>query len=448
MLAGFGRRFVGHVLIDLPLGFLAAVAGSIALALSAAVATGSSLDTATARTVAQAGAVLGWTAYFWWGNHSGATVGKRALGLRLVRTTTGRPPGLGRALIRVIGAQVSLSFIGMGYWNALWDRERQTWHDQMADTVVVRVGTGAAPAAGEAAPGVPAPGTLRTPEDRPPRGFARLSPTERVVAGLVMATVIITGLVALAHHGTGRDVAVTPKHWPTSSANPTGAAPPSVHLPPVHVTPVPVTVTVAVPAAPHRAPVAPAAPAPPPPRATATRPVVATVGQVVVIKKYGAGLRAQPTTDAELLDGIPCGTVLDVIAQQPGWYHVLLSTPVSRRDTLLWDGWVGGVRVRPLTDAPSDDCRDAVTFPPGIEVVTGVPTGCLSLRTQPARTAPLVRRANPIASTVEDVCVQNGTHYWVVGGPVEVDGEDWLEVGADGIGRGWALADYLTPVTR
>ncbi len=39
----------------------------------------------------------------------------------------------------------------MGYWNALWDHERQTWHDQMADTVVVRVGTGAAPAAGEAA---------------------------------------------------------------------------------------------------------------------------------------------------------------------------------------------------------------------------------------------------------------------------------------------------------
>ncbi len=94
MRAGFGRRFVGHVLIDLLLGFIAAAAGSIALALSAAVVTGSSLDTATARTVAQAGAVLGWTAYFWWGNHSGATVGKRALGPRLVRTTTGRPPDL------------------------------------------------------------------------------------------------------------------------------------------------------------------------------------------------------------------------------------------------------------------------------------------------------------------------------------------------------------------
>lgn len=73
------------------------------------------------------------------GGPSGQTLGKRALGIRVVSFETGGPIGYGRAFIRWIGRYVSTVVILLGYFWMLWDGEKQTWHDKMARDVVVPV---------------------------------------------------------------------------------------------------------------------------------------------------------------------------------------------------------------------------------------------------------------------------------------------------------------------
>lgn len=68
----------------------------------------------------------------------GGTVGKRALALRVV-ATDGTGLGLGRALLReLIGRPLSLLGAGLGFLWMIGDPQRQTWHDKIASSVVVR----------------------------------------------------------------------------------------------------------------------------------------------------------------------------------------------------------------------------------------------------------------------------------------------------------------------
>jgi uncharacterized RDD family membrane protein YckC len=69
----------------------------------------------------------------------GGTVGKRLLGLR-VESREGGPPGTGQLLGRLLGRIVSALPALLGFFWALWDRRKQTWHDKLADTVVLRDG--------------------------------------------------------------------------------------------------------------------------------------------------------------------------------------------------------------------------------------------------------------------------------------------------------------------
>jgi uncharacterized RDD family membrane protein YckC len=66
---------------------------------------------------------------------NGRTVGCMALGVR-VASPDGAPLGLGRAAARQAMAIVSGSVILLGYLWALWDREKRTWHDMVADSRV------------------------------------------------------------------------------------------------------------------------------------------------------------------------------------------------------------------------------------------------------------------------------------------------------------------------
>lgn len=66
----------------------------------------------------------------------GTTVGKMLFGLRVVRTD-GSNPGFGTMLMREwIGKTVSYLFFGLGFWWAVWDKDRQALHDKFAGTVV------------------------------------------------------------------------------------------------------------------------------------------------------------------------------------------------------------------------------------------------------------------------------------------------------------------------
>ncbi len=51
----------------------------------------------------------------------------------------GGPIGNGRGFIRNLVRVLSWFVFGLGYLWMLWDREKQTWHDKAAGTVVVPI---------------------------------------------------------------------------------------------------------------------------------------------------------------------------------------------------------------------------------------------------------------------------------------------------------------------
>ena len=81
---------------------------------------------------------IGYYAYFE-GSASGQTVGKRATSIRVISSLDGGPIGFGRGLLRYLGKIISGIAIGLGYLWMLWDPERQTWQDKIANTFVVPV---------------------------------------------------------------------------------------------------------------------------------------------------------------------------------------------------------------------------------------------------------------------------------------------------------------------
>jgi uncharacterized RDD family membrane protein YckC len=78
-------------------------------------------------------------AYFTYfeGSPSGQTIGKRLLGIRVIDFSAGGPVGYGRAFVRWIARILSGIVCLLGYLWMLWDKEKQTWHDKLATTVVV-----------------------------------------------------------------------------------------------------------------------------------------------------------------------------------------------------------------------------------------------------------------------------------------------------------------------
>ena len=71
------------------------------------------------------------------GGASGQTLGKKALGIRVIDFSGGGPIGYGRGFIRWIGRIVSAIPLFLGYFWMIWDKEKQTWHDKFAGSVVV-----------------------------------------------------------------------------------------------------------------------------------------------------------------------------------------------------------------------------------------------------------------------------------------------------------------------
>jgi uncharacterized RDD family membrane protein YckC len=71
------------------------------------------------------------------GGPGGATVGKMALGIRVYDLRQGGSIGYGRAVIRYFARILSSIPLFLGYFWMLWDKEKQTWHDKLAGSVVV-----------------------------------------------------------------------------------------------------------------------------------------------------------------------------------------------------------------------------------------------------------------------------------------------------------------------
>lgn len=86
--------------------------------------------------------VLGFVVVIWLYSRwlgKGATPGMKLTGNRLVDANSGLPIGTGRAFGRALFANViSPVFCALGYLWAIWDGRRQTWHDKVVGSVVVK----------------------------------------------------------------------------------------------------------------------------------------------------------------------------------------------------------------------------------------------------------------------------------------------------------------------
>lgn len=122
--AGFWRRFAA-VFID---GLILAVPGVI-------------LILALNDSVAQLLSFIIDISYFAYleGGQTGQTIGKKALGIRVLDLKAGGPIGYGRAVVRYLGRIISTIPLLLGYFWMLWDGEKQTWHDKFAGSIVVPV---------------------------------------------------------------------------------------------------------------------------------------------------------------------------------------------------------------------------------------------------------------------------------------------------------------------
>jgi uncharacterized RDD family membrane protein YckC len=73
------------------------------------------------------------------GGPTGQTLGKRVCGIRVVDAATGQPGiGVGRGIGRYFARWLSAIPLGLGYFWMLWDERKQTWHDKIVSSVVVR----------------------------------------------------------------------------------------------------------------------------------------------------------------------------------------------------------------------------------------------------------------------------------------------------------------------
>ena len=119
--AGFWRRFAALLIDGIALGI---VTGILMAFMSRNAANGIS-------------SLIGLLYFSYFEGTSGQTAGKKALDIRVIDFKTGGPIGFGRALIRYIGRIVSTIPLLLGYLWMLWDKEKQTWHDKFAGSVVV-----------------------------------------------------------------------------------------------------------------------------------------------------------------------------------------------------------------------------------------------------------------------------------------------------------------------
>jgi uncharacterized RDD family membrane protein YckC len=73
------------------------------------------------------------------GGPTGQTLGRKAVGLRVVDADTGQPGiGPGRAIGRYFAKILSGLPIFLGFFWMLWDPKKQTWHDKLVNSIVVR----------------------------------------------------------------------------------------------------------------------------------------------------------------------------------------------------------------------------------------------------------------------------------------------------------------------
>lgn len=133
-LASWGSR-VGAALLDALLGL-----GIVVVAVVLGIALGS-VSEALGGVVLVLGYLAALAFYLWQlvvQGRTGQTIGKRQVGIRLLKEQDGSPVGAGLSVARAFLHVVDQIPCYVGYLWPLWDAKRQTFADKILSTVVVR----------------------------------------------------------------------------------------------------------------------------------------------------------------------------------------------------------------------------------------------------------------------------------------------------------------------
>ena len=122
--------------------------------------------------------------YVWYQNKNGQTIGKKAMNIKVV-TYEGKTPTMFAFFLRdIVGKIVSTITLFIGYLMVLWDPKKQSLHDKIASTYVIRVEEGGStpqattsPMTPSVPPAPPSSGTTAMPTP-PTQEVAESAPTQ------------------------------------------------------------------------------------------------------------------------------------------------------------------------------------------------------------------------------------------------------------------------------
>jgi uncharacterized RDD family membrane protein YckC len=125
--AGFWSRF-GAYFIDGLIGFVFSLPGQI-IAAAGADAIGLLLQLA---------GTIAFIVLYCRKVSQGQSWGQKITGVKIVNATTGTSLSAGMVFVRELAKIVSAIVCYLGFLWMLWDKDKQTWHDKMLTTVVVK----------------------------------------------------------------------------------------------------------------------------------------------------------------------------------------------------------------------------------------------------------------------------------------------------------------------
>ena len=84
--------------------------------------------------------VIAFLLFGWFWTHGGQTLGMRAWKIKVV-TNDGSNFAWQHAFFRYVGALFSWLALGVGFWIAIFDPNKLTWHDRFSRTHLIRAST-------------------------------------------------------------------------------------------------------------------------------------------------------------------------------------------------------------------------------------------------------------------------------------------------------------------
>jgi uncharacterized RDD family membrane protein YckC len=139
-LAGFWRRLAAAFLDWILIGIVAAAIGELfGVEVPSPPSTGGN-DVNLLFQPAPGPFILVELAYFTYfhATSPGQSIGNKILGIRVLDADTGRSLPYARAFVRALMSSLSALPCFLGFFWMLWDPRKRTWHDIVADSLVVR----------------------------------------------------------------------------------------------------------------------------------------------------------------------------------------------------------------------------------------------------------------------------------------------------------------------